>query len=320
MKIDDVKGYYYCHGCHASGDHFTLLKELGGKSFKEAVEVLGGRSFITVEEREKIEARNAQWAEEERAQREKNRSASERTFAAGVPIKGTPVAAYLEARGLIPTGFWTFDLRYVAQLPYRGYASPDAPEEEILGKFPAMVAAIRNVDDQIIGVHRTFLQPGEPAKLTPPGDPKRNKARKVMGEHMGGLIRLSPSGKRLALGEGIETSQSWITLGIGDGEWSVAAAVSLGNLAGGSTEFVPHPTDDDRRIPSGQPDLERPGVVLPRGVDEVMLLGDGDSEPAFTKAQLLTAGRRFQSQGVRVRVSPAPAGMDWNDVLQMDAE
>ena len=40
FHVDDRKGYYYCFGCHAKGDHFKFLVEKEGLSFAEAVEQL----------------------------------------------------------------------------------------------------------------------------------------------------------------------------------------------------------------------------------------------------------------------------------------
>ncbi len=37
FHVDDRKGYYYCFGCHAKGDHFRFLVEKEGLSFTEAV-------------------------------------------------------------------------------------------------------------------------------------------------------------------------------------------------------------------------------------------------------------------------------------------
>ena len=37
FHVDDRKGYYYCFGCHAKGDHFRFLVEKEGLSFAEAV-------------------------------------------------------------------------------------------------------------------------------------------------------------------------------------------------------------------------------------------------------------------------------------------
>ncbi|WP_378952164.1 CHC2 zinc finger domain-containing protein [Mesorhizobium sp. ANAO-SY3R2] len=319
LKINDERGMYHCFGCGATGDHFTVLTELGGKSFPEAIQALGGQTLVTAEERKAIEERKARWEEEERKEKERGRSNAERLFGSGKQVAGTLVEEYLRARKLMVTPSWTFDLRFVAELSYRGYADSEAEETVELGKFPAMVAAIRDAGGKIIGAHRTYLDPQQPAKLTPPGDRKRNKAKKVLGEQRGGMIRLSAPGRRLATGEGIETTRSWFVMGMAEGDdIALAAAVSLGNLAGSSTGSRPHPKDERKLIPNGFPDMQRPGLVLPREVEESILIGDGDSEPCMTRARLLVAARRFHQQGRIVSISMAPDGYDFSDLLMQE--
>jgi hypothetical protein len=319
LKIDDKRGRYYCFGCGAAGDHFTVLAELGGKSFMESVETLGGVRLITAEERKAVAERSKKWEDEDKKERERARKSCERLFSNAAPILGTHGEAYLSGRGLPVVKRWVEDIRFLKELAYRGFVDENADETTELGAFPAMVAAIRNAQGEIIGLHRTYLDPVEPVKLTPPGCQRRNKAKKVLGEQSGGLIRLSPMGPRLAVGEGIETSQSWFALGLGGNDIAIAAAVSIGNMAGGATGSSPHPKDSKKRIPNGVPDLDRPGMILPPQVKEIILIGDGDSDPAMTRARLVVAGRRFRKQGVAVSVCMAPQGNDFNDVLQSDA-
>lgn len=316
LQIDDAKGRYHCFGCGAAGDHFTVIEELGGKSFMEAIEVLGGARPITEEERRKIEQRQRDAEEKEKKERQRTNASVDRLFKHGKPIAGTWVEAYLEARAIRAPASWLADLRFTPELTYRGYAGPEDDDTVDLGVFPCMLAAIRDIDDRIIGIHRTYLDPEQPVKLTPPGDQRRNKAKKILGEHKGGMIRLGPLGPRLASGEGIETTLSWGLLNESDDEFSLAASVSLNNMAGSATGTVQHPRNKNLRIPNGQPDEERPGVILPRQVKEAILLGDGDSEPYMTRARLMVGGRRFRSQGVLVSVSMAPDGKDWNNVLE----
>lgn len=256
--------------------------------------------------------------ESRRSQRIKGKAAD--LFEGGRAIIGTHAAAYLEARGLTVTPDWTFDLRFIEALPYYGYATADDDEQAELGEFPAMVAAIRNVAGEIIGAHRTYLDPKEPRKLTPPGDTTRNAAKKVLGKMGGGLILLSRPGPILVIGEGIETSRSGYELGFGGDDPAVAAAVSLGNLAGGATGSLPHPTIRRRTIPNGEPDMERPGAILPDEVEEVIILGDGDSDRPTTLAYLLVAGRRWKAEGRKVFYAMAPDGADWNDELRARRE
>ena len=315
-QIDDSKGRFKCFGCGQNGDHIDALMGLRGLTFIEAIEALGGVRQLSDEDRRLADQRRQEREAQERAARAKAQSSAERAFAAAVPIAGTHAAAYLSAREIPAVSSWTADLRFVAALPYRGYPDVEADDQVDLGAFPAMVAAIRDVDGDIIGLHRTYLDPVRPAKLSPPGDARRNAAKKVLGDMLGGMIRLGPIGETLALGEGIETSRSWFLLHGAESGATVASAVSLGNLAGEPLGYVPHPINPKRRIPNLEPDPDRPGVVLPDTVRRVVLIGDGDSDPATTRARLIVAARRLRDQGRQVRIHVAPDGQDFNDVLR----
>jgi len=316
--VDDRKGYFHCFGCGVSGDHFDALQHFRGITFVQAVEELGGVRPVSPEDRRRFEERQREIDERARADRAKAKTKVEALFERAKPIAGTHAAAYLAARGLKVAKAWTFDLRFAPELPYWGFADREATELTNLAATPAMLAAIRDVDGNLIGLHRTWLDPERPEKLSPPGDRSRNPARKVLGDMAGGMIRLSPIGPRLAIGEGIETSRSWYALGLGGDDVSIAAAVSLGNMAGRALASRRHPTDDKRRIMAGGPDPEAPGVILPDVVREVVLIGDGDSNAATTRSTLMIAGERFRQQGRKVSVAMAPDGSDFNDLLSSD--
>jgi hypothetical protein len=67
------------------------------------------------------------------------------------------------------------------------------------------------------------------------------------------------------------------------------AAGDLGNLAGRAIETVAHPTakrpdGKPQRVPGPWPDPDDPGLSIPDEVTELILLGDGDSEPVLTRS------------------------------------
>jgi hypothetical protein len=320
LTVSDDRAFYHDFSSGAHGDIFDVVMHFKGCTFPEAVEYLGGAKKVTDEDRARIIAKRKQWDEEEQRARASMAERITRTFNAAGLITGTHAAAYLEARGLSVDPSWTFDLRFVPRLTYKGFKDAEADETEMLGEFPAMVAAIRDAKGAIIGLHRTYLDPERPAKLKPPGDRRRNRSKKILGEQTGGMILLSPIRACMAIGEGIETTRSWLVLNYMLDDLGIMAAVSLGNLAGGSMGTEPHPEDPARRIPNGVPDPDRPGIVLPSEVEEVVLLGDGDSETIMTRVRLLIAGRRFRQQGRDVFVQMAPSGVDFNDVLQAKGE
>lgn len=114
---------------------------------------------------------------------------------ASLPPEGSPVARYLEGRGLsLPAGPGRV-LRYHPACPFGA------------DKLPAMLALVRNAETgQPQGVHRTPLTPaGERARG--PGGAKQPKM--VLGAAGGGALMLSPDWQvetGLAIAEGIESA------------------------------------------------------------------------------------------------------------------
>lgn len=266
------------------------------------------------ERREERKDQEISRAEAEQAKQERAADRAARIFNESTSLNGTSADEYLRRRGIFLKPEMATDLRFAAGLEYRGYPDADAPEEIALGVFPCMIAAIRNAAGAIIGIHRTYLDPNEPAKLKPPGDHRQNKAKKSFGSVVGGAIRLGPVRPVMAIGEGIETCLSWYDLGYGPDDVGVMCAVSLGNLAGGATGTIKHPSGRGT-ISNGIPDMEKPGIILPEDVREVILLGDGDSDPVATRAKLLTGYRRFREQGRTVSLQIVLSKADFNDAL-----
>lgn len=339
--VSPKKGIFLCRPSGETGGSIKMVQHALDCDYVEAVEFItqetrpDRKHEETAEERAAREkrqaklkrdadARTAQAERDAEAKRRRDEEAVADVLRRAVPIAGTHADAYLrEGRGLTPAKRLTGDLKFVAELDYWGV--PDDATEDLahLATLPAMVAIIRDVGGAVLGIHQTFLDPREPVKWKPPV-PKKNGAKKVrkIGESVtGGMIRFGMIGDKLAMGEGIETTLSWHALGYGPENVTLAAAVSLNNLAGRWTGTLPHPTrvnpktGKPTRVPNGIPDMDRPGVVLPDDVAEVILLGDGDSEPLATRGALLTAGRRFRAQGRTVAIHFAPDRFDWNDVL-----
>ena len=59
--------------------------------------------------------------------------------------------------------------------------------------------------------------------------------------------------------------------------------------------------------------MDRPGFLPPSWVKEIVLLGDGDSDPEWTRAMIATCARRFEALGYPVSVAFASQGKDFND-------
>ena len=118
--------------------------------------------------------------------------AARRLIGMSQPITGTIVQAYLRERGIT-------DLRGTGNLRFhpRCYYRPDehAPTET----WPAMIAAVTDLDGKITGAHRTWLDPRSRDKA-PIDTPRR-----AMGDLLGNAVRFGVGGEVMAAGEGIET-------------------------------------------------------------------------------------------------------------------
>ena len=121
--------------------------------------------------------------------------AARRLFAMSQPISGTIVEAYLRRRGITAL-HGTGSLRFHPRCYYRPDA--DAPTEV----WPAIVAAVTDLDGKITGAHRTWLAPDGRGKASV------DTPRRAIGHLLGNAVRFGVAGEVMAAGEGIETMLS----------------------------------------------------------------------------------------------------------------
>jgi hypothetical protein len=123
-----------------------------------------------------------------------------RLFAMSQPIARTLVETYLRNRGITAL-HGTGNLRFHQRCYYR----PDsyAPTET----WPAMIAAVTDLDGHITGAHRTWLDPNgfDPLSL---GKAPIESPRRAMGHLLGNAVRFGIAHDVAAAGEGIETMLS----------------------------------------------------------------------------------------------------------------
>src|ERR1700694_2419123 len=113
-----------------------------------------------------------------------------RLYGMSEPVAGTIAAAYLRARGI--TAFPVSDpLRFHPRCYYRPDA--DSPTET----WPALIAAVTDLDGRITGAHRTWLDPSGRDKA-PVDSPRR-----AMGHLLGHGVRFGVANDVIAAGEGI---------------------------------------------------------------------------------------------------------------------
>jgi DNA primase len=186
------------------------------------------------------------------------------TWRAGRDARGSPVARYLADRGLtlpVPPG-----LRYAPSL-----RRPD-------GTYgPAMVARIDNIDAELIGIHRTWLDRDAAGVW-------RRRDRAMLGPVRGGAARLGPPAAALMVAEGIETTLA-----------AMQATGTPGWAAGSTSGLM--------------------ALRLPPLVRDVLIAVDRDASGAGERSAR-TAGRKWLVEGRRVRlIIPHTIGADVADLI-----
>jgi hypothetical protein len=126
-------------------------------------------------------------------------AAARRLFAMGKPLAGTLAERYLHDRRILLAG-GERSLRFHPNCYYRDLATGQTLT------FPALIAAVTNLDGAISGVHRTWLDPN--------GDGKAHVAdpRRSMGNILNNGVRFGfkpgTAVPAMAAGEGLETMLS----------------------------------------------------------------------------------------------------------------
>jgi hypothetical protein len=195
----------------ASAEHGDLLDLIGARqglaSFKETLDE--ARRFL---KQPRVEAPAPQ---DERFSNRDTIAAARKIWMASRPILGTTAEAYLRARK-ITADLDPSSLRYHPALFYRDH--PGLPAQ----KLPALVAAVTNLRGEIMGVHRTWLDPmrNDKARVRSP--------RRSLGAILGDGVRFGNAEEVVLVGEGIETV---LSLKSALPSLPMVAALSAGHLA-----------------------------------------------------------------------------------------
>ena len=123
--------------------------------------------------------------------------AARRLLAISQPITGTLVHAYLRERGIR-------DLRGTGSLRFHPGCFYRPDEYSPTETWPAMIAAVTDLDGRITGAHRTWLDPNGFNEATL-GKAPFEESRRSMGNLLGNAVRFGIAGDVMAAGEGIET-------------------------------------------------------------------------------------------------------------------
>lgn len=179
----------------ATGDHGDLLDIIAAScAHTRLAETLAeARHFLSLPP-----SVDEHWRRGRRRAGTGSREAAIRLWAASKPIAGTLVRSYLAGRALRRGGD-LLALRFHPRCYYRP-ARDDAAG--VKSAYPAMIAAVTDLDGTLTGVHRTWLDGVGTAKA-PVACPRR-----AMGHLLGGGVRFGLADAVMAFGEGIETMLS----------------------------------------------------------------------------------------------------------------
>jgi hypothetical protein len=130
-----------------------------------------------------------------------SQEAARRLFAISRPIEGTIVETYLQRRAIARVHHGG-SLRFHPRCYYR-------PDEHLPTEtWPAMIACVTDLDGEITGVHRTWLDPDGFDRIRL-GKAPIETPRRAMGDLLGNAVRFGAADDDvLVAGEGIETMLS----------------------------------------------------------------------------------------------------------------
>ena len=201
-----------------------------------------------------------------------SQEAARRLFAMSKPIAGTVAETYLRSRGIVDHG----DTKSLRFHPHCFYRTEPRDPDNARHAWPALIAAVTDLDGRITGLQRTWLDPSGHGKA-PVSSPRR-----AMGHLLGHAGRFGTACDVMAAGEGIETV---LSLRSPLPSLPLAAALSAGPLA---------------------------SLLPPHGLRRLYIVRDNDRAGQWA-ADKLTA--RMQEAGIEALVL-APTLGDWNDDLR----
>ena len=250
----------------ATGQHGDLLDLIAANRRLDAVrDILDeARTFLSLPKPEVVDRQPPVLAGSPEAAR--------RLFAGSKPILGTVAETYLRERGVTDFRHCTA-LRFHPRCFYRHDAPADPGARD---DWPAIIAAITDLDGYMTGAHRTWLDPSGRMKAqvaTP---------RRAMGHLLGNAVRFGAALDVMAAGEGIETMLSLRSI---LPTLPSAAALSANHLA---------------------------ALVLPKTLRRLYIARDND--PAGRRAAE-TLAQQTQGNGIDAMVLTPTMG-DFNDDLR----
>jgi hypothetical protein len=212
--------------------------------------------------------------------------AARRLFASAKPIRGTIAETYLRSRGIAGVGDLDC-LRFHPRCYYRAHDS--APRET----WPALVAAVTDLDGALTGVLRTWLARDGSGKapLTTP--------RRALGRLLGSGAHFGRATNVMAAGEGLETM---LSLRVVLPAMPMVAALSSAHLAAlilpAGLRRLYIARDNDR---AGHRAAEALGIrANADGIEDIVLMPDADD----FNTDLCGFGPEALAASLRVQLMP----------------
>jgi hypothetical protein len=146
--------------------------------------------------------------------------AARRLFAMAQPITGTLAETYLRNRGIAA-------LHEISHLRYHPHCYYRPDPHSATETWPALIAAVTDLEGRITGAHRTWLDP-DGFTRTHLGKAPLDTPRRAMGHLHGHAVRFGAAQDVMAVGEGIETT---LSLRMALPRMPMAAALSAAHLA-----------------------------------------------------------------------------------------
>lgn len=319
--VDDNRGYFRCYGCNTGGDAVSFIMKLDNVGFLDALARAAG--ILRIGDDNYAPARvKTNTAAESDAQRRKTISEIERAreiWRGGLDISCTLGETYFrDVRKIrihrLPGCALPISMKFVPAHEY--WHTCAGGNIKLMGKFPAIISAMQNAQDDVVGVHQIYLDAKTGDKLRLPDPDVTGKvlpAKKMRGAAWASSIRLGKRADRMGASEGIENGLVYMSE-TGTVVW---AAASLNNLAGpGIGDGQPRPDNPDRRLPTVYPDMSAPYFSLPSLCTHADILKDSDSkDPLSAECLFERAGRRHALLKKEVTFITPPAGFDLNDVV-----
>ena len=242
----DGKGTFICtHWENGAGDGFGLVMHFLGCDFQTALKQVSG--ILGMDNANPLPIPTTHPQPQPRPEKDHIGKLAALWDEAEPLTPDCPVVQYWESRGL--------DMAHLPEnvrfLPEKDYWTTGEDKPLLLGSFPCMVCAIRDMDEELQGLHLTYLQPsydkpcGEDGLHAPhyqklaikhpeTGEalPAKKMRSRKKGSISGQAVHLFPipENGRLVIVEGIETALAAREL-CKAYDWGLCAALSANSLA-----------------------------------------------------------------------------------------